>query len=195
MENHRFFTSFDKTSRGRRTERMLLDVMGEVSFSGIDGSEFLLAPGADFDALFLTRHAQGHFVSEGIALRHVCDWAMFLSASRGVVDWEMVYRRMDECGMGAFADVMTGICVRYLGLVVDDGVRVSGDVGLMERVMADILGPQPSVFERAFYRKCLRILRRFGRMWRFRGLLHEGYFRLVWNTFAFASILGRKVEG
>lgn len=31
-----------------------------------------------FNALFLTKHAQGHFLTEGIPLRHLCDWAILL---------------------------------------------------------------------------------------------------------------------
>ena len=50
-------------------------------------SEVLLPP-VQWNAMFLTYHACGHFLSEGLRLKQILDWAMFLKKEQNNVDWK-----------------------------------------------------------------------------------------------------------
>ncbi len=188
IENHNFLTSFDNTKLGIRTEQLLQEQIIE-GYRPIGGTK-LQNPSADFNALFLIKHAQRHFINEGICVRHLLDWAFFLKSESQNVNWEKVIPIMKECRILGFAKVMTRPCVDQLGMKIDiEGL--SSPMKISDAVLADILGGQPDLFHENFMQKIGRIIRRFYRMWKFRSLADENYIRLVWNTFAFSSYLKR----
>lgn len=190
IENHNYITSFDSTKLGVKTERLLQGLIAD-GCRPIDGTK-LLNPSADFNAMFLIKHAQRHFIREGICLRHVLDWAFFLQRESESVNWDSVLTMMEQCRILKFAQLLTSICVDRLGMTV----RVDGLSGwpnaMSELFVDDILAPQPDLFHENIIQKAGRILRRFCRMWRFRGVADESYCRLVWNSIAFSSYFKRE---
>ena len=115
------------------------------------------------------------------------------------VHWEQLIPEMQKCGIHRFAQVLTEICVKKLGLeVTTEALRIpEGDKqghALVDEVLSDIMKGPPSMHKENFAQKCLRIAHRFVRMWRFRALADENYLTLVWNNFAFSSYLKRRVE-
>ena len=48
-------------------------------------------PPVQWTAMFLTYHACAHFLTEGLRLKQVLDWAIFLKAHQNDVDWEEFY--------------------------------------------------------------------------------------------------------
>ena len=194
IENHRFLTNFNATKRGKRTERLLQQYIKMPSRN--IGDTTLQKPVAEFNALFLIKHAQKHFIDEGINLRHLFDWATLLKAEQDNLDWQKLYAEMKECHINGFADVLTEICHKHLGLTITNRALAStAHNPLSEDVLDDILSShQISPKRERFIGKVLRILRRFGRMWRFRKIADESYATLVWNSFAFSSYLKRSPE-
>ena len=188
IENHNFLTSFDNTKLGIRTEQLLQKLISQ-GYRPI-GDTKLQNPSADFNALFLIKHAQRHFIKEGICVRHLLDWAFFLKAESQNVNWKKVVPIMMECRILEFAKVMTRLCIDQLGMKIDIE-ELSSPMKISDAVLADILGGQPDLFHENFIQKIGRIIRRFYRMWKFRSLANESYCRLVWNTFAFSSYLKR----
>lgn len=188
IENHKFITSFDNTKLGIRTEKMLQELIrGELN--PICNSS-LLSPCADFNAIFLIKHAQRHFIKEGICTRHLLDWAFFLKAEAENVNWNKVIPLMKECRIFKFAQVMTSLCREKLEMPIEiEGLTCS--CMLSDAVLADILSEQPDLFHENMVQKIGRILRRFYRMWKFRSLADESYIQLVWNSVAFSSYLKR----
>lgn len=189
IENHKFLTSFDNTKLGIKTELLLQDLI-KIGCHPI-GETKLLSPSADFNAVFLIKHAQHHFVKEGIRVRHLLDWAFFLKAEADNVNWGRIIPLMEECRILKFAQVLTSLCIDKFKMSVDvEGLNVSDNIS--EAVLEDILGEQPDIFHENFFQKVLRIVRRFRRMWKFRSLADESYLRLVWNSLAFSSYLKRE---
>ena len=195
IENHRFFTDFDNTPTGILTER----VLGELIQEGHSyiGSSKLCCPSANFNALFLLKHAQGHFIDEGIRMRHVLDWALFLKGEQEKVDWSRVLPMLEATRTAMFAGVMTAIAIRYLHIDVHNkgllALEESAEQRMVDAVLAYIMGEQPAIYVDGFWHKAKRILRRFYRMWKFRSLASESYPRMVWNAFAFSSYVKRKL--
>lgn len=194
IENHRFFTDFDNTRRGILTERLLGELIREEQ-TPMGGSK-LLCPSANFNALFLLKHAQGHFIDEGIRMRHVLDWALLLKQVQDGIDWPRLLEMLERTRTARFAGVMTAIAVRHLGIDVHDrrlaALAEQADDRMVDAVLGDIMGEQPAIYVRGLWHKTKRILRRFRRMWRFRTLAGETYPRMVWNAFAFSSYVKRE---
>ena len=195
IENHLFFTDFNNTPTGILTEQALGELMKEEH--SYIGNSKLCCPSANFNALFLLKHAQGHFIDEGIRMRHVLDWALFLRGEQENVDWSRVLPMLEITRTTQFAGVMTAIAVEHLRIIIHDKglltLTKSAEQRMVEAVLADIMGDQPAIYVDGLWHKTKRILRRFQRMWKFRSLASESYPRMVWNAFAFSSYLNRKV--
>ena len=195
IENHRFFTDFDNTPTGKLTEQVLGELIREEQT--YIGNSKLRCPSANFNALFLLKHAQGHFIDEGIRLRHVLDWALFLKVEQENVDWLRVLPMLETTRTSLFSGVMTAIAIQYLHIDVHNkgllALVESAEQRIVDAVLADIMGEQPAIYVDGLWHKTKRILRRFRRMWKFRSLASESYPRMVWNAFAFSSYLNRKV--
>lgn len=191
VENHHFLTSFNGTREGKRTERLLQDLLTRGELVSIDGSA-LLRPAVDFEVLFMLRHAQGHFLSEGIAVRHLLDWHLLLQQRQQQIDWPYLYNIMEQIRLRPFFDLVTAWCVERLGLrITDPQISYSVDSALLEAFEEDLFAPHPSVFNRHIWQKIPRIVRRVRRMWRFRCLLNEPYLLKLWNIVAFSSYMHR----
>ena len=195
IENHRFFTDFDNTPTGMLTEQVLGELIQEEQT--YIGDSKLSCPSANFNALFLLKHTQGHFIDEGIRMRHVLDWALFLRAKQEEVDWSKVMPMLETTRTAQFAGVMTAIAVRSLSIeILNKDLRTlasNAEQKMVEAVLADIMGEQPPIYVNGLWHKTKRILRRFRRMWKYRSLASESYPRMVWNAFAFSSYVKRNV--
>lgn len=66
IENHNYLTSFNNTKLGIRTEQLLQEQIS-VSCRTINNKKSH-NPSADFNALFLIKHPQRHFIKEGICV-------------------------------------------------------------------------------------------------------------------------------
>lgn len=193
IENHRFFTDFDNTPTGILTERVLGELIQEEHT--YIGSSKLRCPSANFNALFLLKHAQGHFIDEGIRMRHVLDWALFLKAKQEEIDWSRVLPMLEATRMVQFAGVMTAIACKHFRVNIHNksllALAESVKPQVVDAVLADIMGEQPAIYVDGLWHKTKRIFRRFRRMWKFRSLASESYPTMVWNAFAFSSYVKR----
>lgn len=76
----------------------------------------VLVPPPMFNALFLTYQAQAHFLEEGLKLKHLLDWAVFLKLDADKVYWLEFYKICDMYHLRRFAEVATDIAVHNLGV-------------------------------------------------------------------------------
>ncbi len=116
-------------------------------------------PSANFNALYLLRHAMSHFASTGMNMRQLLDWAFFVEKQGKEVDWEWLQGVLKKYGMEKMFDVMNVICVEDLGfnLVESLGFSVRSSSSRAEaesqlksvefikmkgRVLSDIIEPE-----------------------------------------------------
>lgn len=81
--------------------------MNDVSFPALSEQH---------QALMLLMHMERHVIAGGIGLRQLFDWAVYLSAQKNSTVMDNVVHMFRECGLLTFAQVVTKVCVRYLGL-------------------------------------------------------------------------------
>ena len=102
---------------------------------------------------------------------------------------------MEDAHLTRFAGVMTAISVKHLNIDVrHKGLKAlaeDAEPGMVNAVLADIMGEQAEIYVAGLWHKTKRIARRFRRMWKLRTLASESYTRMVWNSFAFSSYVKR----
>ncbi len=145
VENHRYFTAIRGSRRVKSFERLLCSLLEEEGTEAIEGTS-IECPSPLFNALFLTQHAQRHFLYEGIALRHLCDWAMLLRRHGGEIDWGRFCACCDEYGLRHFADSMTRLSRDLVGGCVPDGFRIAEDAVRDDFLLRDILYGQQHLY-------------------------------------------------
>ncbi len=117
IENHQFCTAIRGSKKMKAFERLLQTILQEEGTRKI-GETALECPSPMFNALFLTHHAHRHLLSEGIALRYLCDWAMLIHKQGHLIDWRRFKSSCDTYGMSRFADAMTRLSKRLLGVEI-----------------------------------------------------------------------------
>ena len=136
VENHYDFINTKIRRSGRSFDNLLKTMVGESGYK-MSGSFYL--PGARFNMLFLMKHMSGHFASEGIVLRHVLDWALFVRAESASLDWESFFDICHKYNTHKFISCINAICVDYLGFNSSLFPVETRDSDLEERVLNDIM--------------------------------------------------------
>ena len=148
IENHRFCTAIRGSRSAKELEKYLQTLIADSQPEQIVGTHLLIPP-ADFNAVFLSRHALFHFLSEGITLRHIADWYCFMKARQNDVDWESVNRVLEQHDIKVFADAATAICAKYLGLGITNP-RITAQSVYADRILDDIFTEQTRLYSSGF---------------------------------------------
>lgn len=147
IENHQYFVHTREGRSSKQLNELLTDQLSvdDLEFSELQGTGALLPP-VMFNAVFLTYHALAHFLEEGLRLKQILDWAMFLKLDGNKVDWEEFYRICDKFHFRRFADVMTDIAVRYLGVKVSGSKILDSESPYTEKVLKSTFNDKDYVF-------------------------------------------------
>ena len=95
--------------------------------------------------LIMLLHTASHLTSEGVGLRHLCDWVIFAS-SLSDADFRAVFeKKLKSFGLWRFAQVLTLLGINYLGApkrvwVMEAVESHKVDDDTLEGLMNDILG-------------------------------------------------------
>ena len=117
VENHQFLLPIKGSGKAKRFEKWLRLQMETAEDIYIEDS-YLQVPSDMFNAVYILAHAQEHFFEEGIALKHICDWAMVLKAHADKVDWDEWKRVCKEYGMLSFGYAMSRLAYKVCGVTV-----------------------------------------------------------------------------
>ncbi len=93
----------------------------------------------DQQAVVLIIHKLEHFVSGGLGLRQLCDWAVFVDKRLTPERWSCLEPILADCGLLYFTGIITRVCVDYLGLPPEKAPWAAGsDKVLAGEVMEQI---------------------------------------------------------
>lgn len=141
VENHYDLINTYTRPSNRRLEP-LLKQLATQNYSELDlGESRIILPGADFNALFLLRHAALHFAAIDICLRQVLDWLLFVRQHGAEVDWKWLYGILERENMVHFTNSLNAIGMRYLGFAPELFPGIEQDQALVDRVFGEILHP------------------------------------------------------
>ena len=179
IENHQYFVHTREGKSSKRLNQLLVELVNGERLSVIDGTGALLPPPM-FNALFLTYHAMTHFLEEGLKLKQILDWAMFLKKDGDKVDWEEFYRICDKFHLRRFADVMNTIAKQYFNVNVNDNKNenenenLDGENPYAEKVLRSTLYDKDYVFSsgEGGWKNRWHIVRN---LWKYRWKYHQIY--------------------
>lgn len=95
-----------------------------------------------WQVFYLLIHMLQHFVGSGFGLRNLCDWVVLWEHCEDAGVKEEFGRLIRESGTEKFAGAITGICIRYLGLLPEKSPipeEKLTDTEVMEELLRDIL--------------------------------------------------------
>ena len=182
VENHKFFVNPTVNRTGEYIERVLEQMVAQSkTHPAVKGA---LIPSAEFAALFLARHSSWHYAREGIKLRDICDWGVFLNHYRDSIECNIVMEHLENSGLARYASILTTIAEQILGikLPLEFSDRY---IELSERVLEDILSFENEEkhskmnFLRAFM---LKTRNRYARKWCYDKVVPDSYWGNIWYS-------------
>lgn len=143
VENHYDFLNIHAHLSNRRIERRLREIVAQQPCEtiSVEGERVYLPP-ADFNALFLLRHAGGHFAAVEIELRHLADWALFVRRYHAQIDWEALETFSREMNMHRFLHGLNALAIECLGMDPAWIPPFERDPETEQRMLDDILRPE-----------------------------------------------------
>lgn len=136
-EMHRSVNGIPAGEAGAAIQAFLSDAI-ETAVDYDEGNGILRIPDHFHHGLILLLHTASHLTSEGVGLRHLCDWAVFVNHFSDGQFTGLFEDRLKACGLWRFAQLLTLVCVRYLHLPVREWAG-QADGELLERMICDIL--------------------------------------------------------
>ena len=124
FENHQYFVHTREGKRSKLLQKDLADALKTDNWESFPNSCICMPP-AQWNAMFLTYHACAHFITEGLRLKQVLDWAVFLQKEQDKVDWEQFYAFCERHHLHRFADAITAICVKHLGIQITKPIIIT----------------------------------------------------------------------
>lgn len=107
----------------RRVNRMLRNILKAKGGKSYVPCRCEYMEGVSFDSLqpednafALLLHMLQHFLRSGFGFRLICDWNVFWQQELNDGQKEEYLDMVTECGIKYFSDIVTSICVDYLGL-------------------------------------------------------------------------------
>lgn len=182
FENHLYFVHTREGKRSKELEKELgkaLDVE-ESEFKQL--TPFTVMPPVQWTAMFLTYHACAHFLSEGLRLKQILDWAMFLKKEQNNVDWKGFYEYCDRYHFRRFADAMTAISVVYLGLKIENS-DVTTESPYVEKILRSTLYDDDYIYNagESIWKSRWHVIRSlFKYRWRYEEIYQESIFKQLW---------------
>jgi hypothetical protein len=180
VENHYDFINTKIRKSGRSFEALLKGMVGKP-LKRIQDNVFIPSP--QFNMLFLMKHMSGHFASEGISLRHVLDWALFVKNEADNLDWTAFYDVCREYNTDRFVSCINAVCADYLGFAPSLFPVKIADKDLEQRVFNDIMSHKKEQRPQGFVSESLFRLRKWFRTrWKQRICYRDSFFSSFWTS-------------
>lgn len=138
-------------------------------------------PPVMFNALFLTYHACIHFVSEGLRLKQVLDWVVFVKRHQEDIDWKELHDWCEEYKLNRFLVVMNAIAIQKFG-VEKRNTGMKHDSPFVEKVMYSILYDDDYIFNTnkgKLARRFHIVLNMFKYRWKYYDIFEESAIKLL----------------
>lgn len=98
----------------------------------------IMLPDTFRHGLILLVHTAAHLTSEGVGLRHLCDWAVFAAGMEEDEFPALFEETLKAAGLWHFAQILTLVCIRYLKAPARSWAG-DADEALTDALLADIL--------------------------------------------------------
>ena len=182
FENHQYFVHTREGKRSKKLDKELKEALNVEDASFKELTPYSVMPPVQWTAMFLTYHACGHFLIEGLRLKQVLDWAMFLKKYQNEVDWESFYSCCKKYHLRLFADAMTAISVEYLGVEITNPI-VETKSPYTERIIKSIFFDDDYIYSESEgnWRERYKVVRNLFRYrWKYEEVYQESVWKQLW---------------
>lgn len=117
IENHRIMSNL-LSPKSRKNHGKIIkswhnsDNVSKVTISDTN----ITIPPIDYNAIYLLLHSVTHLMGQGIGLRQICDWCMFLHNNHKSLDKGIIKKYLEDVGLLNAWKVFGAMSVKYLGL-------------------------------------------------------------------------------
>ncbi len=132
-ELHRGINGIPKTELGEVIKKYLVDIF-EKSVKSADG---FVVPSHFHHGLIILLHMVSHLITDGFGLRHLCDWAAFVSHFSDAEFCDMFETPLKKFGLWKAAQLMTACSVKYLNCPEKTFAKGIDD-DLIDALMCDV---------------------------------------------------------
>ena len=122
---------------GVKIRKYLSDVMEKSEKIQTELGE-VVVPSVFHHGLIILLHMCHHLTGDGLGLRHLCDWAVYLNKIGEEKFLEMFEEILKDIGLWEFAKIITFISCKYLGLPGMKWAR-NADKKLADYILIDII--------------------------------------------------------
>ncbi len=114
-EQHR---SLNGIPKGEPGDKIRLEITKTIETSRLIAAEDFccMVPDDFHHGLIMLLHVASHLTGEGIGLRHLCDWAVFVNKTGSEVFPKIFEQRLREFGLWKLAQILTLLSEKYLRL-------------------------------------------------------------------------------
>ena len=113
-ELHHTVNGIPDNALGRIIQAEIDETIATARKAEVDGAACLV-PDPYHHGLILLLHTASHLTSEGVGLRHLCDWVVFASSLSDPEFRVMFEKKLKSFGLWRFAQVLTLLGIQYLG--------------------------------------------------------------------------------
>lgn len=121
---------------GERVRYYLRDILSTSHKIQHDDFEYII-PDDFHHALIMLIHMQHHLLAEGIGLRHLCDWAVFVNQFKEDEFEEKFKEPFEDMGLWTFAQILSHTAEMYIGLPHQKWMSIDDEISTS--LMFDIL--------------------------------------------------------
>lgn len=136
-EMHRSINGIPAGKSGELIKCYLSDII-ETAVDYDEGNGVIRIPDDFHHGLVLLLHTASHLTSEGVGLRHLCDWAVFVNHFNASQFTELFEDKLKVCGLWRFAQLLSLTSVQYLKLPYQSWMGEADD-DLLEQLITDIM--------------------------------------------------------
>lgn len=136
-EMHRSINGIPAGEVGERVKLFLSDII-ETALDYDEGNGVIKIPDHFHHGLVLLLHTASHLTSEGVGLRHLCDWAVFVNHFTDDQFRFLFEEKVIACGLWRFAQLLSLVSVKYLNLPYQSWMG-EADADILEQLITDIM--------------------------------------------------------
>lgn len=120
VEVHRLVTYSDDPFMDCKLQGIVNRYFQNTSSYKVLAETDIWLPPINFNAFYLFFHLVKHFIMEGVGLRQICDWTLFLHVHQREIDKEQLLDDVRSVGMLKLWKIFGCIAVNYIGLPMEE---------------------------------------------------------------------------
>lgn len=114
VELHRSINGIPSGKSGELIKSYLVDIIETSVRVGSSNTAYNM-PDKFHHGFVMLLHTASHLKSEGMGLRHLCDWAVYINTFDDS-EWRAMFEdKLKACGLWRYAQILSLCCSKYLG--------------------------------------------------------------------------------